>query len=244
MKVSVAQTRPFKGDIEKNIDCHKRLINLAIHYKAAIIIFPELSLTGYEPVLAKDLATTEDDDRFDVFQTLSDTSRITICVGMPMKNEASVMISMLIFSPRQPRQVYSKQYLHDDEVPYFVPGHSQVILNIDDLRIAPSICYESLVPEHAERAFEFGAEIYVASVAKAVAGVEKAARYFPEIVEKYFRFVLMANCVGMCDGFETVGKTSVWNNKGRLVAQLNSTNEGLLVLDTDTFEIVEKIVIS
>jgi len=59
--------RPLKGDIQSNIKNHKILIDLAVYNGADTIIFPELSLTGYEPELAKKLATTPDDSRFDDF---------------------------------------------------------------------------------------------------------------------------------------------------------------------------------
>jgi predicted amidohydrolase len=58
MKISLAQTKPIRGDISANIVTHKRLIHLAISYKAGAIFSPELSVTGYEPKLAIDLATT------------------------------------------------------------------------------------------------------------------------------------------------------------------------------------------
>jgi predicted amidohydrolase len=54
MKIAVAQTRPIKGDISTNIKTHKKLIDLAISYKVDTIFFPELSITGYEPELAKE----------------------------------------------------------------------------------------------------------------------------------------------------------------------------------------------
>ena len=46
MKICVAQTKPVKGDVQKNIENHKKLINLAIADEANMIIFPELSITG------------------------------------------------------------------------------------------------------------------------------------------------------------------------------------------------------
>ena len=52
MKICAAQTRPVKGNIQQNIENHKKLINLAVVNGADIIIFPELSITGYEPELA------------------------------------------------------------------------------------------------------------------------------------------------------------------------------------------------
>ncbi|ANF49138.1 hypothetical protein A0O34_00560 [Chryseobacterium glaciei] len=48
MKISVAQTRPIKGDIYANIEIHKKLINLAVSHKTDSIFFSELSVTGYE----------------------------------------------------------------------------------------------------------------------------------------------------------------------------------------------------
>ncbi|HYD91462.1 MAG TPA: nitrilase-related carbon-nitrogen hydrolase, partial [Flavobacterium sp.] len=58
MKIAIAQTRSEKGDITKNIDKHLRFTTSAIENSAALIVFPELSLTNYEPELAQALATT------------------------------------------------------------------------------------------------------------------------------------------------------------------------------------------
>jgi len=76
MKICAAQTRPVTGDIPANIGNHDKLIGLAVAGKADLIIFPELSLTGYEPTWAKKLAVKWDDARLDVFQEISDTRHI------------------------------------------------------------------------------------------------------------------------------------------------------------------------
>jgi predicted amidohydrolase len=241
MKICAAQTRPLKGDIQTNIANHKKLIALAIDNGADLIVFPELSLTGYEPGLAKDLATTKEDKRLDEFQQISDANKITIGLGVPTKSGAGVLISMIFFQPGRPRQIYSKQQLHSDEFPYFVGGDNQIILTIDDIKIAPAICYESLQPDHSEKAHKLGAKMYVASVAKTKHGVDKAEQHYPQIAGKYAMTVLMANCVGHCDNFESAGKSAVWNDKGNLAGQLDDKNEGLLIFDTDTAEVKKKI---
>jgi predicted amidohydrolase len=97
MKIAAAQTRSIKGDIQANIENHKKLIDLALSNGADTIIFPELSLTGYEPTLAKELATTQDDGRLNEFQTISNTNYIIIGVGFPLKNNFCLTISMVIF---------------------------------------------------------------------------------------------------------------------------------------------------
>ena len=71
----------LRAAIGSNIERHQSLIEAAVALGAETIVFPELSLTGYEPLLAKELAMDVGDCRLDVFQTLSDTGRITIGVG-------------------------------------------------------------------------------------------------------------------------------------------------------------------
>lgn len=71
-------------------------------------------------------------------------------------------------------------------------------------------------------------------------GVDKALIHFSEIAGKHSMTVLMANCIGHCDNFESVGKTSIWNNKGNLVGQFNDKIEGIIIYDTKTQEIITK----
>jgi predicted amidohydrolase len=240
MKIGVAQTRPVIGDIQANIINHGKIIDVAVLNGADAIFFPELSLTGYEPKLAKDFATDQDDIRFEEFQKISDTKNITIGVGIPTKATPGILISMIIFQTHSPRQTYSKQYLHPDEFPFFVKGHQQLFLNVSNKKISPAICYELSVPEHADHAFENGADIYLASVAKTLSGAGKAIETLNGIAKRYSMITLMSNCVGLCDGSECSGQTSIWNDQGVLAGQLDNTCEGILIIDTETQEVIKR----
>jgi predicted amidohydrolase len=244
MKICIAQTKPIKGNVSANIEAHKRFIELALTLNAEAIFFPELSLTGYEPELAKTLATNQNDHRLDIFQETSDKNKIIIGLGLPTATESQIRISMIIFEPNKPRQTYSKQQLHSDEFPYFENGVKQVIISTNDKKIAPAICFESLQPTHSENAFKLGADIYLASVAKPANGVEKAFDHYPKVAKQYSMPVLMANCVGFCDNFLSVGKSAVWTKEGKLVGQLDDKTEGVLLFDTETEEIVKRILIN
>ena len=240
MKISVAQTRPIKGDIEANILNHKRLIDLAIVEEVEIIIFPELSITGYEPELSKILATTQDDERFDVFQQISNTENITIGVGAPTKTEAGIRISTIVFQQNQPRQTYSKQFLHSSENPFFIAGTEQLLLA--ENKIALAICYELSVPEHSANAFQKGADIYIASTVNSYNGVDKDLAILSNIAQQYSMTVLMANCIGQTGEYNCAGKSSVWNKQGKLIGQLNDVDEGILIFDSETGTLTEKLV--
>lgn len=234
MRLCVAQLKPVAGDIEVNIQKHLALSDLAQFNGADLICFPELSLTGYEPKLAKQLALNQDDERLGTFQDLADSTSIAIAVGAPTMASDKPKISMIVFQPGEARVTYSKQQLHDDELPYFVPGEQQIFLKTTEHLIAPAICYESLQASHAKSVAE--ADIYIASVAKPLRGVDKAYAHYPLIARRHSMAILMANCVGLCDDFVAVGRSAVWDSHGKLPAQLDDEREGIVLLDTSTCE--------
>jgi predicted amidohydrolase/GNAT superfamily N-acetyltransferase len=234
MKICIAQTKSKKGNIQWNIENHLELIERAIKLKADLIIFPELSITNYEPDLVKELATDIESNVFSPFQEISNTNEITIGIGMPTKATEGINISMLIFQPNKERTVYSKQMLHSDELPFFVCGKNQTFLNINGVRIAIGICYETLQREHFLNAKNQGTEIYIASVAKPKGAIEKAYKHFPQIAKEFNTPILMSNCIGHCDNFMSVGQSAVWNKKGELIEQLDTNCQGLLIYDTNT----------
>jgi predicted amidohydrolase len=234
MRIAIAQTKPVIGNIEANISKHQQLIHLAIHQGADAIFFPELSITGYEPSLAAQLATDAMDSRLDIFQHISDKNNITIALGMPTKGTNGILITMIIFQPGKPRQTYSKQHLHSDELPFFINGDKQVFISSNSQIIAPGICYETSLPVHWENVHQYGANIYVASVAKTAAGIERSSKLFSEMAKKYAMTVLLSNSLGPADNFISAGKSAAWNHQGQLVAQLDDAREGILIYDTST----------
>jgi predicted amidohydrolase len=242
MKICIAQIHPIAGAITENITAHSKWIDLARTAHADAIFFPELSLTSFEPTLAAELAMDLDDPRLDGFQDLSNVHLITIGIGLPTRIDSKIQISMCIFQPQKPRVLYSKQQLHEDEFPFFEPGKRQVLIAIDQCTIAPAICYESLQPSHAENACSLGAMLYLASVAKPENGLKKAFDHYPKIAAKYGIPVLMVNAVGFCDNFMSAGRSSVWSKEGILLGQLDGTEEGILIFDTESEEIIQKSV--
>ena len=236
MRVAVVQTQPVACAVDVNAKAHETWIKKVAARGADMVFFPELSLTGYEPKHAGRYVFRADDVRLDVFQMLSHALRITIGIGLPTADGSGVRISMLVLQPNAARIVYSKQYLHADELAYFVAGSGQVTLRAQDGVVAPAICYESLIDEHCAAAVALGATLYVASVAKSAGGIAKADAHYPAIARRHALPVLMANCVGRCDEFEAAGSSAVWNARGERVARLPATGEGALLLDTASGE--------
>jgi predicted amidohydrolase len=241
MRLCVAQIRSVAGDVLTNLAIHRRAVSQAHSLRADLLLFPELSLTGYEPSLAHDLATTAEDRRFDVLQAESDCTGMIIGAGWPLATDAGIEIGMILFQRNQPRQTCSKQILHPDEQPFFVPGRRPVLIQALSHTLAPAICFESLQPQHAASAAQRGADVYLASVAKSGDGVTKAGAHYPHIARVHAMTVIMANCLGPCDNFTGAGQSAIWNSSGEVVGQLDDRQEGVLLFDTITQDVASAV---
>lgn len=234
MRLCAAQLRPVAGDLPSNRAKHLDLIALAAHERAAVVMFPELSLTGYEPSLARSLAMDAHDPRLHALQHASDLHGILVGVGLPLSSPEGVQIGMVWFAPHATPRTYAKQALHADERTTFVPGHQQLLLEVDGARLAPAICFESLQMEHADRAAELGAHAYLTSVAKASGNAAIAMVHYRAVARKHGMFVLMANAIGLSDDVTNVGGSAAWDDNGTLLAQMGRDTEGVVTLDTRT----------
>ncbi len=231
MKIALAQIESITGDITANIQLHLSWTQKAKAENASMIVFPELSLTAYEPKLADELAMDIRDERLNIFQEFADQNDMIVCPGVPVRTEDGVHIAMIIFRPLKERMVYFKQILHDDELPYFIPGNREVSWKVGNHTITPAICYESLQKQHNEAAQDKGTDIYLASVAKSQKGIDKAYPHFASISKQLQMNVLMCNNVGFCDDFTGAGQSAYWDLNGLLQQNLNNTAEGLLIAE-------------
>ncbi len=231
MKLVAVQMRSIAGDIGGNIQSHIRFVELAATQGGAAVFFPELSLTGYEPRLAEQLAMTPSDARLQVFQTLADRHQMLIAVGAPYRGRDGTEIGMFIFRSHHVPTVYSKQILHADELPFFSPGNTTMVFPLGNAMIAPAICYESLQETHARAALDAGATVYVASVAKSARGVDAGYRHYAGLAREHGLTVMMANGVGPTDDFVMPGRSAVWGDGGQLPCSADTDGEAMVVYD-------------
>ena len=71
MKVRGIQFSPALGNVEKNMAFHVEKINKAIKDKVDLIIFPELSISGYHlKDIVYDISLTPGDETIEQFKTL------------------------------------------------------------------------------------------------------------------------------------------------------------------------------
>lgn len=240
MRVALAQISSHPGKVVENLDRHLEAIEVSAAQGAELVVFPELSLCGYEPERLGSLAFFPDADAlFDPLRAFAARHALTCVVGAPLRipGGARPRIALFVYKPCGAVHVIEKRFLHQDELPYFSsePGPPDVLAL--KRRVGVAICYELSIEAHENALFdEHRPQLYVASVAKCTAGVPRASARLEEIARRHGVPAMMVNCVGRCEGRLAGGNTMAFDASGKCFAQLDARGEGLLFIDTEQDE--------
>jgi predicted amidohydrolase len=83
--IASGQTVPVRGNVDLNVEEHLRLVHVAAEEHVQVLVFPELSLTGYELDLADDLAFSESDPRLAPLVQAASSWSMTLIVGVSVR---------------------------------------------------------------------------------------------------------------------------------------------------------------
>ena len=227
-KIAVAQVSSLKGNIEANTTTHIRAIKAASQSDVSYIVFSELSLTGYEPELAVELAFTTYDDRLRPLINAARQYQICVVAGAPLEAKPLPQTGAIIVSPSGGITVYSKMNLHNGEDMYFSSGNNLVIIECLGQRIANAICADTNAPDHVQAYVQKGATIYTAGVLITTEGYDVDTEKMESYAQKYGILVAMANYNQPTGGWKAIGKSAIWSPAGRL-ALANETQEALVI---------------
>ncbi|MFH8135689.1 carbon-nitrogen hydrolase family protein [Pantoea osteomyelitidis] len=241
LRIAAGQFAPVRGCIEENMRYHELLVTSAASAGVNLIIFPELSLTGYEPEMAEGLALADETCLWPL-QTLSDRHDMTIIAGAPLWVKGrKPAIGACVISSKRHISFYRKMYLHPGESDYFSAGEAECVLTAHTFNLGVAICADAGQPIHAERTVHLGAEIYLNSVLSA-GGYDKDAGLLKSYAKLYAMPTLMANYCGPSGGWKPVGKSAAWNAKGELIAQAPEDCAALVIMDLQEGECAGEVI--
>jgi predicted amidohydrolase len=230
MTIALAQIAAKKGDVEANIQTHLRMIEIAHSYKSDLIVFPELSLTGYEPTLARDLSFDLTDHRLEPLREACHQRQIAVIAGAPIKHAAQPLLGSFVLFPSGACTAYSKRYLHSGEEQFFAPHDWNPLFVFKGDVVSLAICADILNPLHAKTAHENDSTIYLASVLITPAGYANDTSVLRKYAREHHMTVMMANYCGFTGGYEAAGESIVIDSYGKTIAALDRSNEGILVV--------------
>lgn len=165
LRICMAQINPIVGQTEGNQSHILETLQNARQQNADLVVFPELSLTGYPP---EDLLLRQDflDQVDHALEVIARATRdITAIVGFPERNNGQLFNSAAILQNGQILKVYRKQILPNygvfDEKRYFSEGQSSGLFELNGLTVGVTICEDIWHRGPIEQSVEGGAKLIV-----------------------------------------------------------------------------------
>ena len=228
--IAAAQSSSVPGDIARNVAHHLRFGLVAAERGVQLLVFPELSLTGYELSLARANVVQLESPALDALRRLAKGAGMTIVVGGPMRGEGNVLhIAAFALRPDGSAATYTKEYVHQSEESVFTSGPGGPTLTVEDATVALAVCADASHAQHAARAATRGASLYAASVMITDDAYARKTGLLKGYAREHHIAVLMANYSGATGGEASAGKSAVWSENGELVAASAGREEELVI---------------
>jgi predicted amidohydrolase len=240
--IAAAQTVPVRGDVGANVDRHLQLVRAAAEEQAEVLVFPELSLTGYEIDLAAGLAFSPADPRLAPLVEAASSHSMTLIAGAPVKLDSRLHIGAFIISPDRSVGLYTKHRLGaftagascDGIVPsaeatVFQPGTLNPLVRFGGNTAAVAVCADIGQPSHPRQAAERGTRTYLASMFVIPSEFEQESARLETYAVQHSMTVAFANCGGPSGGLRSAGRSRIWSGTGELLVRLEAVGAGVAV---------------
>ncbi|MFF3067359.1 carbon-nitrogen hydrolase family protein [Kitasatospora sp. NPDC057936] len=196
---------------------------------ARLVVFPELSLTGYDLTAP---ALDPADARLSPLIAACAETGATALAGAPAADaDGREYIVTMAVTGEGVSVVYRKMRLHGEELNRFTAGDAPVVLELDGVRLGLAICADAADPTHAEETAALGIDAYVASTLYGPSP-ESAARRDEHLGARaaaHGVWSVLSTSAGASGDFPaTSGGSGFWAPGGAPVAQAGTAPGGLV----------------
>jgi predicted amidohydrolase len=245
IRIAIAQINPKLGDLPANLALYEEKIRQGVQERADLLLFPELSLTGYflRDTVPSVALTSKSAD----MKALKQLSRELPFVGGLVEESADHRFfnSAIYFEDGEIRHVHRKVYLPTygmfDEQRYFARGDRVRAFDSKFGRLTMLICEDLWHPSTIYLAALDGALAVLCPSASPLRGIVDAqaqddnARYWEMInrayAETYSLFMIYGNRCGFEDGVGFWGGSEIIDPFGERLAKADYYDEGFLVTE-------------
>lgn len=241
IKLALAQISSKRESKNENLLKIEKLTIKAKQQGADLIIFPELSLTGYVVLdQVYELAETIPGPSTQKVEALAKKTGTHIIFGMPElseKTQATVFNTAVFVGPQGLIGKYRKMYLptHSvfEEKRYFRPGYEVAAFQTDLGNIGLSICYDVFFPEVFRLTRLKGAQLIVC-----ISASPAVRRSYFEILTsaralENTAFLAYVNLAGVEDGLQFWGGSRLVSPTGDVIAKAKYDEEDFVICEVD-----------
>ena len=250
LRVALAQIAPVLGDRQRNVAIHLEQIEAAARQQADLIVFPELSLTGYfVRDMVPDVAITPGSP--DIRQLLDAAGKMSVVLGFVEESSQHRFYNTVLYAEggqivHLHRKVYLPTYGLFDEQRYFAAGQRfQAFDTARFGRMGMLICEDFW---HLSAAAIMQAEeidVLICPSNSPGRGIDgptiRTAETYEHLSKAYAQLmgatVIVVNRVGFEDGLCFWGGSSVVGPDGRTIIQSPMLDESLTLASVDPAEL-------
>jgi len=239
--LSLAQISSKRENKKENLQKIEELTIKAKEQAADLVIFPELSLTGY---VVRDqiyeLAETIPGPATKKIESIARKTGVHVIFGMPElseKTKATIFNTAVFIGPKGFIGKYRKMYLptHSvfEEKRYFRPGYQTAAFNTALGNIGLCICYDLFFPEVCRLTRLKGAQLIVSipaspSVRRSFFEILTAARALENTA-----FLAYVNLAGVEEGLQFWGGSRLVSPTGDVLAKAKYDEEDFVTCEVD-----------
>ena len=241
IRLALAQISSKRENKSENLRKMEELTIKAKEQGADLIIFPEMSLTGYVILdQVYELAETIPGLSTGKVEALAKKTGMHIVFGMPElseKTQATIFNTAVLVGPKGLIGKYRKMYLptHSvfEEKRYFRPGYEPAVFKTDIGNIGLSICYDVFFPEVFRLSRLKGAQLIIC-----ISASPAVRRGYFEILTsaralENTAFLAYVNLAGVEDGLQFWGGSRLVCPTGDVVAKAKYDEEDFVVCDVN-----------
>jgi predicted amidohydrolase len=234
MKVVAAQISCTLGDFDANLRKIRNFAGLARKSGARLVVFPEMSDTGYSMPVIQKHARAWKNGAVGELQKIAKENSIAIVAGISDRESNSIFnAQMLVDAHGEAIAKYRKIHLVTaaplDERICLSPGNEFVSAKIDNFTIGLSICYDLRFPEMVRTlVVKHGANVIVNSSAWPVVRAEHLRILALARAVENQTYLIIANRVGTDDGVTFCGSSVIVDPSGKILAAASVDREELI----------------
>jgi predicted amidohydrolase len=241
IKLALAQISSKRESKSENLLKIEKLTLKAKQQGADLIIFPEMSLTGYVLLdQVYELAETIPGPSTQKIETLAKKTGMHIIFGMPElseKTQATIFNTAVCVGPQGLIGKYRKMYLPNhsvfEEKRYFRPGYEAAVFQTELGNIGLTICYDVFFPEVYRLNRLMGAQLIIC-----ISASPAVRRSYFEILTsaralENTAFLAYVNLAGVEDGLQFWGGSRLVGPTGDVLAKAKFDEEDFVVCEVD-----------
>jgi len=242
MRVALGQFNAVVGDLAGNAEKMGEIYVRAVRSDVDLLVFPELAVCGYPP---EDLLHKKHflkDCSSALEKLAADCPDKTIIVGFAENFRGHNYNSAAVLQCGRVSKIYRKAKLPNygvfDERRYFQPGTEPMVINVNGLNVAVTICadiweLESLV-DFLKSAGQIQIILNISASPFHVGKIKKRQKIASQCAKEFNSAVAYCNLVGGQDELIFDGRSMFADSTGKIKAKAKAFDEDLLIADIIT----------